>query len=318
MSATVVVAAVHLGCCPGPERCLLCAPSPRPMAPDTVAALVEATGRDRPGVPLQVGFFGGPPPDPKLVASLGVPARIRVRPDLLSRGLADELVSAGVVEVELDALSFDDLLLTGSGRPYGRNRVEKMVEGLRGKARLTAVLAPGLPGSSHAQALRDAEVAAGWFDAVRIHPVLVLADSALRELHSVGRYVPLTLGEAVTTCRAMVELFEERGVEVVRVGIQPKADGYGRAVAGPRHPALRQLVEARRTLDWVRERLAGTPRGSAVVLRCAPAEETTTRGPFNQHIRTLRAEFGLRELTIAPDPSLGRRQWAMDVVLEVS
>jgi histone acetyltransferase (RNA polymerase elongator complex component) len=143
----------------------------------------------------------------------------------------------------------------------------------------------------------------------------VLLGSGLWSAHLDGFYDPLSLGQAITTCRAMLDVLEPAGVRVIRVGRQAGPDELGRAVAGPRHSSLRELVEARRTLDRLRALLSAEDRaGSEVVIRCAVADETRTRGPMNDNVRTLRAEFALAELLVRADPSLERG----DFVLEAS
>lgn len=307
-----VIVPVHLGCCPEPDRCLLCAPV-EAATPDLVEGLrvhyAERAG-DR---PLVVRFFGGAPPTDALLAPVAdLPVGVRVRPDLLTRAEARRLAARGVTEVELDALSFHRPALREAGRRYGPGWLREQAEGLTALGmRVGGVLAPGLPSSSHETSLADAATAATQWSFARLHPVLVLADSALRARHARGAYTPLTLGEAVTTCRSTADRLEAEGVEVRRIGLQPGPDGVGRAVAGPVHPALRELVEARRTLDVLRQRLAGV-RGRDVTIRCAPADETRTRGPYNQHVRTLRAEHGLDALAVRPDPSLPRGQWLVE------
>jgi hypothetical protein len=66
-------------------------------------------------------------------------------------------------------------------------------------------------------------------------------------------------------------------------------------------------------LDRLRVQLAGTSSGSTVVVRCHPADETITRGPLNQHVRTLRAAFRLAEVRIRPDEALARGELAVDI-----
>lgn len=314
--APATIVPVALGCCPDPPRCLLCGPPPPEPGPDLLRALVHHYRQERapPGGALRVGFYGGAPPSDALLDGLdGLPFVARVRPDLLTRAALDRLIAAGAVAVELDALTFSDPALKAAGRRYGARLIEQQLQGLRDRGlRAGLVLTPGLPGTDHAQAVEDARRAADRADFVRIHPVLVLDGSALRLAHLDGRYVPLGLGEAITTCRAMLDLLEPAGVEVIRIGLNPRADGYGRAVAGPRHPALRQLVEARRTLEALRAALAGTRPGARVAIRCHPADETQTRGPFNQHVRTLRAAFALTGLRVRPDPALPRGRIRVD------
>ncbi len=300
---------IHLGCCPDEPRCLLCAP-PSPPGADTIRALVEAAEG-----PKVVRFFGGAPPtDDQLAAIHGAPFEVRVRPDLLDRAGAARLIAAGCAAIELDALTFVDAALSASGRRYRAARVVAMSAALRDLGvSVGGVLAPGLPGTDHASCLADATKAAGLWSFVRLHPVQVLADSGLRELHMSRRYDALELGEAITTCRAMVDLFEDAGVRVIRVGQQAGPDGLGRAVAGPRHSSLRELVEARRVFDRLQSALATTQPGAAVTVRCAPADLSRVHGPYKQHIRSLRAACGLRSLRVTPDPNMARGTLMVDL-----
>ncbi|MFT4628556.1 MAG: hypothetical protein ACI8PZ_007252 [Myxococcota bacterium] len=294
----------------------MCNPVPAPVAPETVAALVESVRRDRlrEGEALVVGFFGGEPPsDALLEACGGLPLMVRVRPDLLSRADARRLTAAGVTRIELDALSLDRGALREAGRAYPGALVLEQAAGIRALGlEAGVVLAPGLPATDHAIAVNDAARSAGAFDTARLHPVVVLDQALLREAHMDGTYAPLTLAEAVTTCRAMLDVLEAGGTEVIRIGVQ-QGDGLGRLVAGPRHPAIRQLVEARAALPRLRNAVRAVPRGARVVLRVARADETVTRGPFNQHIRTLRAEGGLASVRVVGDPGLPRGTLRVEV-----
>jgi hypothetical protein len=282
-----------------------------------VEALVHhyQTERAKPGDDVMVGFFGGPVPDDALLAACGdLPFAVRVRPDLLSRGDADRLVAAGALAIEVDALTLDDHVLRQAGRRYPAALVEQILEGLQPLGvRVGIVLAPGLPGSTYDSCLHDARHSAPLIHTARLHPVLVLEHSRLQQRHIDGLYTPLLLGEAVTVCRGMMDLLEDAGVEVIRVGLQPGPDGVGRALAGPVHPSLRELVEARRVREQLIALLDGTPPRSHIVIRCAPQDVGRTRGPFNQHIRDLRALFDLEDLDIHPDPDLLRGHWAVDL-----
>ncbi len=311
-----VVVPVPLGCCPGPTRCVLCAPAPPPPDRELIAKLVAhyAASRRSPDQPLAVAFFGGPPPDTAWLEAAGRhPKAARVRPDLLTRAEARRLTESGVVSIELDALTLEGRALREAGRAHRAGLVlEQLADLPRFGLRRGVVLAPGLPGTDHADAVRDAEQLAPHVDFVRIHPVLVLEGSRLRQAQMDGQYRPLTLGEAVTTCLAMLEVFDSAGVPVTRVGANPGPDGLGRAVGGPRHPSLRQLVEARRTLERLHRELRQTPPGDAIVIRCHPADETHTRGPHNDHIRSLRAVHRLTSVTVTTDPALSRGEFAIE------
>jgi histone acetyltransferase (RNA polymerase elongator complex component) len=272
-----------------------------------VQALVESYVRDR-GEPVRIAFLGGAlPPEALLDAIAPRPFTVRVRPDLLDRAGAQRLAARGCRAVELDAWTLHEPALAACKRPYTARVVSQQVAGLAAFG-LSAgiVLAPGLPATSHAIAVDDARAVAPHAAFARLHPVLVLEGSELQARWRSGAYVPLTLGEAVTTCRAVADVLEDAGVDVVRIGLQPGPDGLGHAVAGPSHPSLRQLVQARKQLRRLQHELRGTPAGSAVVVKCHPADETQTRGPLNAHVRTLRAELGLREVRIRADGAVAR------------
>jgi hypothetical protein len=312
-----VVVPIHLGCCVGPARCLLCPPAPEPPTPELVRALVDAARESAPrGARVEVRFFGGPPPSDSLLrAAAGSPITVRVRPDALTRAEAQRLRQAGVGAIELDALSLDPAALRGARRAYRAARVLAMGEALTELGfDVGGVLAPGLPGSSFAGCVADARAVVGRWRFVRLHPVLVLAGSGLRERHERGLYGALDLHDAVGIAAAMLDVLDEGGVPVIRVGLHARHDVPARAVAGPHHPAFRELVEALRTLGRLRAALVGPIRpDDDVVVRCHPADEARTRGPLHDHVRTLRAELALRSLAIVPDPTLARGALRVEV-----
>lgn len=309
------VVPVNLGCCPSEPRCVLCNPAPVAPGPETVAALVELYAAEADGDVL-VRFFGGPPPGDALLDAIGGRAfDVRVRPDLLTRADAERLRRAGCVGFELDALSFDDLAVRAIRRRHRRALVLEQAATLRDAGtRVGVVLAIGLPGTSLESALVDADLVVGRFDTARLHPVLVLDRSGLRRWTLEGRYQPLQLGEAVTAARAVADRLEGGGVQVIRIGQQPGPDELGgKAVAGPVHASLRELVEARRALDRLHALCGDLPPGSRVAIRCAPADESRVRGPLNQHVRDLRAAHRLVEVDVRPDPGLPRGEFHLEV-----
>lgn len=314
-----VVVPIQLGCCADSAhaRCLLCPPPPEPASAELVRAMLEAYRDDAPpDARVEVRFFGGPPPpDALLRAVAGHPVTVRVRPDALTRADARRLRDADVTAIELDALSLDDAVLRAARRRYRGPRVLAMSDALTDLGfEVGGVLAPGLPRSTFAGSVADARAVVGRWRFARLHPVLVMAGSGLRDRHERGLYRALDLHEAVVVAEAMLDVLEGGGVAVVRIGLQARHDVPGRAVAGPHHPGLRELVEARRTLGRLRAEVGGVARrGDEVVVRCHPADETRTRGPLNDNVRVLRAELGLASFVVAPDPTLARGALRVEV-----
>lgn len=315
MSAPAVVP-VTLGCCPpqGP-RCLLCRPS-QPVLPETIQALVDGVREQAdPDRVVQAWFFGGAPPDDaQLDAIGGLSFGVRVRPDLLSRERARQLIDRGLVAVEQDAWTLSDAALAEARRPYRGSLVIDQSRGLADMGvEVGGVLSPGLPRSDHDQLVADARVVAPLWSFARLHPVLVIEGSALADAHARGQYEPLTLGQAITSCAALLDVLDASGVAIRRVGQQPGPDALGRALAGPHHPALREFVETRRTRERLRAALVAHAGAAHVTIRCAPADLSRTRGRYHDTVRALRAELDLGALTVQPDPQLSRGTFSFDV-----
>ena len=135
---------------------------------------------------------------------------------------------------------------------------------------------------------------------------MALEGSRLAELARTGRWQPMSLGEAVTTSLQMVEIFEEAEVAIARLGLQPGQDIPVRAVAGPLHPNLRQLVEVRRFYARMAHELSLVPRGSTVELQVNPRDLSWAKGTANANVRALRAACALAALRICPDESIPR------------
>ncbi len=156
MSVPRRIAPIWLGCCPVPPRCALCGPAPSPSPPSRVKALVQRQGQGAADVfPF---FIGGPPPSHAQVDALdGRSFMARVRPDLLNLATAEMLLARGIQRIEIDALTFDRVRLRHIGRAYTRGRVTEMAAWFRERGvEVSMVLAVGLPGSHHFDALQDA------------------------------------------------------------------------------------------------------------------------------------------------------------------
>ena len=120
----------------------------------------------------------------------------------------------------------------------------------------------GLPGQTRESSLADLEKLAeikgsdSWD--LRIYPCLVIEGTELAEMLSDGRYQPLTVEEAVLRGGELLEHAQEKGFNVIRVGLQ-ETDTLAKSVlGGPHHPALGELIM---TDAAVRQLLKESPKG---------------------------------------------------------
>ena len=88
----------------------------------------------------------------------------------------------------------------------------------------------GLPGDSCKKAVAGAEkLAALRPHFVRIYPTLVVRNSPLAGMYAAGRYRPLPLGRAVVTAARVKDVFDQKRIRVIRMGLQ-EAEGLNQSL----------------------------------------------------------------------------------------
>jgi len=140
---------------------------------------------------------------------------------------------------------------------------------------------------------------------VRIHPTLVLKGTELECMYNRGEYKPLDLDEAVNTTEKAVRLYRSAGILVIRVGVHPSELLKESIVAGPWHPAFRELVESRYLMREASTELA-LYEGQRVQLHISPQDETYVRGENNSNYNNLLDLFKLKDIVIVKDPKKPR------------
>lgn len=96
----------------------------------------------------------------------------------------------------------------------------------------------GLYGSSREKDLETGRALAELEpDTMRIYPTVVLSGTQLEEEMLAGRYHPPGVEETVPLCADLLELFEQRGIQVIRLGLQPRSSWKARRweAASTRH-----------------------------------------------------------------------------------
>lgn len=304
----------HQGC---PHQCVFCdqerisgqrAGLPEPAE---MIATIDRYAASGGGRPLEVAFYGGtftslPRSDQEqLLAPLqplmatGSVARVRLstRPDAVDGETARFLASRGVATVELGVQSMDDAVLAAAGRGHGAAHVEEAFASLCGAGiDIGAQLMPGLPGDTADSALRSLErVLALSPSFVRIYPTVVVEGTRLAELWRSGDYTPLALDDAVSLCAAMLRRCISAGVPVIRIGLQPteELERPGTVLAGPWHPAFRQLAESELFFDLLQRLAAGIPAGSDLEVACAPRRVSDVAGQHRRNLVRLRERSGV-------------------------
>lgn len=183
--------------------------------------------------------------------------RISTRPDYINQDILDLLKKYNVQTIELGVQSANDFILNKCKRGHSFDDVKNASKLIRkNKIRLGHQMMVGLPESSQKDEIETAKKLIKLHPKmVRIYPVLVIKDTKLAEDYASGEYKPNTVEQAVETCAILLKMFENKKIDVIRVGLQntdeicSPENEKSQVVAGPYHPAFRQLVESRICYD---------------------------------------------------------------------
>jgi len=323
----------HRGC---PHRCVFCDQEKISGADGAIPSADQMLDRIREyrrtsGLPaVEVAFFGGSftslphstqesllvPLQPLLASGEVSSVRLSTRPDSLDSGSVGFLCRMGVKTVEIGIQSMDDGVLSMAGRGHDAAAVESAFACLQEQGvSVGAQLMPGLPGDTAEKSLDSlSRVLEMGPDFIRIYPALVIAGTGLAQLHADGMYQPLTLSAAISLCKVMLHRSLLRGTPVIRIGLQPTADLQrpGTVLAGPWHPAFRQLVEAELFYDLVSRVLGGqASEGMFATVVCNPSRVSDVVGQSRANrVRFLR-EQGVRIEGVRGDPAFSRHEVAV-------
>lgn len=169
--------------------------------------------------------------------------RLSTRPDYINEEIVAVLKSHNVTDIELGAQSMDDGVLKASERGHTALDTEAASRLIKEWGfRLVLQFMPGLPKDTPEKSMETAKrIAALSPDGVRIYPTLVIKGTKLEELYNGGDFTPYSLETAVSLSAKMYELFSEKGIAVLRMGLHSDISPED-IVAGPFHPAFGELV----------------------------------------------------------------------------
>lgn len=176
--------------------------------------------------------------------------RFSTRPDYVSPEIIDEFTPFENITAELGAQSLNDETLKIINRHHTSADVENAARLLKQSGVNVGIhLMVNLPNEPPKSAIESArKTAALKPDFVRIHPTLVFADTILADWHHKGEFLIWDDETLIETLIKMLEIFEENGIPVVRLGLQRayKDKKPWNVIAGFDHPALRDFIESRR------------------------------------------------------------------------
>ncbi len=315
----------HKGC---PFDCVFCnqrkiTGSIKEITPDDVTNIIDEYLKTLPDNErhIEVAFFGGsftgiPINEQNSLMSRVTPyiesgkingIRLSTRPDYINREILDNLKRFGVTTVELGVQSMVDSVLCASNRGHSSEDVRQAVSMIREyDFDLGLQMMTGLPGDTPELSLKTAEeIIKLKPDMVRIYPTLTIKDTYLEKMYRNGKYIPQSLDESVELSKKLILMFENAGINVIRVGLQPTEEISPDAsvVAGPFHSSYRELVESRIYFDIISKEIK---KGRGIVF-VNPSEISKATGNRKENIKKFKEIYNA-DITIKGDSNLKKRE----------
>lgn len=251
----------------------------QPDAVDVKAAVEKAVGSALKSE-TEIAFFGGSftAIDREYMISLLSAAkemiekysfkgiRISTRPDVIDEEILLLLKEYRVTAIELGAQSMCDEVLAANRRGHLSGEVIWASELIKSFGfELGLQMMTGLYKDTDERAIETAgKIIALKPQTVRIYPTIVLKDTHLEELMEKGVYKPQTLEQAIELVSKLIPMFEDNGIKVIRVGLHAEEELESGMVAGPYHPAFKELCMSRIFLKRLLEQLLSVEKSGKI------------------------------------------------------
>ena len=248
--------------------------------------------------------------------------RISTRPDYINKKILKRLKKYKVKTIELGVQSANDYVLEKAQRGHTFEDVKKASKLIRLYGfRLGHQMMVGLPESTQEDEINTAKALIKLKPKmVRIYPVLVVKGTKLAKDYEEGKYTPLTLARAIETCKKLVRMFADKKIDVIRVGLQntdeitDPSDKNSEVIAGPYHPAFRQLVESEMWYDAIVEKIKKlNVKVSKVEIKVNPMDSNNVIGHKKQNIIKLKKTYDV-DLILRPDSKIKQGKWDIKIV----
>lgn len=269
----------HLGC---PNQCSFCdqrsiSGAACAPTPEQVYDICEEFLKD--GENTEIAFFGGSftAIDRDYMIALlrtaksfidkkrAFGVRISTRPDCIDEEILDILKFYGVTSIELGAQSMQDDVLKLNLRGHTVKDVENASKLIKQKGfSLGLQMMTGLYGQK--DYMLCAQDTAKQFallqpDTVRVYPTITLKNTLLEEKYLKGEYIPPSLQQTVDICAWLLSFFEENNIKVIKMGLHADVNMESKMIAGPFHPAFKELCISKMYLDKIKGKLTNdTPQ----------------------------------------------------------
>ena len=183
--------------------------------------------------------------------------RISTRPDCINKDVLSTIKNYGVTAIELGAQSMCDDVLEANHRGHTADDVRNASALVKDCGfELGLQMMTGLYKSDFEKDEYTArEIIKLKPDTVRIYPTVVLKNTLLSYLQEKGEYMAPNAEESAPFCAKLLQMFENEGIKVIKLGLHSSETVESDMVGGAYHPAFRELCEGEIYLQKILEKL---------------------------------------------------------------
>ena len=247
--------------------------------------------------------------------------RISTRPDCIDKKILKRLKKYKVKTIELGVQSANDYILKRANRGHTFEDVKKASRMIRWNGfKLGHQMMVGLPESTRIDEINTAKALIKLKPKIiRIYPVLVIKNTKLEKEFEEGIYEPMTLVQAIETCKELVRLFADNKIDIIRIGLQntdeitDPSEDKSEVVAGPYHPAFRQLVESALWYDSIVGKIKKlNVKVKKVEVTVNPSDANNVIGHKRENVEKLKDTYDV-ELVLKQDENMKRGKSKIEI-----
>ncbi|MDX5712110.1 radical SAM protein, partial [Clostridioides difficile] len=242
--------------------------------------------------------------------------RMSTRPDCIDEDILSMLKEYKTSIIELGVQSLDEKVLLDSIRGHQSKIVYKSSKMIKNSGiKLGLQMMIGLPADTEEKCIFTAKKFVELKpDCVRVYPTLVVKDTGLEKLMEQNKYNPFTLEESVNIVKKVLVLFYVNNINVIRVGLQATDDiQIGKAVlAGPYHPAFRELVEADMIKDYLEFVILQNKNIKQMLVKSNKKNISKIIGNKKTNVKYMEEKFGVLLKTQESDLDINQLEIVLD------
>lgn len=242
--------------------------------------------------------------------------RMSTRPDCINEEILSMLKDYKTSIIELGVQSLDEKVLLDSIRGHQAEIVYKSSKMIKNSGiKLGLQMMIGLPADTEEKCIFTAKKFVELKpDCVRVYPTLVVKDTGLEKLMEQNEYSPFTLDESISVVKKVLVLFYVNNINVIRVGLQATDDiQIGKAVlAGPYHPAFRELVEADMIKDYLEFIILQNKDVKQMLVKSNKKNISKIIGNKKTNVKYMKEKFGVILKTQESDLDINQLEIVLD------